>query len=287
MNRIALAFLSLLIIPSLLLSGCGSNKTPFASNEGIGTQATLKPVADRGQPPLLEKYTSIHFVGRERPAKGGGGKTNFTCTNESTRWKEWVRRARLPLPASWRFDYSNGLMDGVGQATFEAQVRASFDEWNYHGSTHPAGAFFVEDPSVTTPNIVTWATSADLGSPNALADATIWVHPITKQIVQFRVRFNIDHAWAALGTMSDGDHQSCDPAGNVFDLWDVASQEIAHSFNLDHAAQTDDWMLTMYPYSNPGEVMKRSPGVGDLIGIGRLYGFTPVPSSPHFSPPAL
>jgi hypothetical protein len=59
--------------------------------------------------------------------------------------------------------------------------------------------------------------------------------------------------------------------GDKFDVEGVASHEFGHAAGLGHVNSWRDGCLTMYRFVALGEMQKRTPGLGDKLGMNTLY----------------
>jgi len=95
--------------------------------------------------------------------------------------------------------------------------------------------------------------------PGVIAVNYLWYSPRTKEIVESDVIFNTYYTWDVTG------------ASGAMDLQNIATHEFGHN-GLDDLRPPKDWALTMYAYSSLGETIKQDLGVGDILGIQKLYG---------------
>jgi hypothetical protein len=101
---------------------------------------------------------------------------------------------------------------------------------------------------------------ADLDS-GVIAMASVWYSRFTKTIVECDIQFNTDFVW--------GDAKA-NP--EVMDLWNIATHELGHFFNLADIYDTSKSYLTMYGYSVEGDIEKRDLAQGDKDGIIAVFG---------------
>lgn len=102
----------------------------------------------------------------------------------------------------------------------------------------------------------------DLGASTTIAVTTTWYYLSTGQAVESDARYNTFYLWSTTG----------DPT--AMDVQNIGTHEIGHTFGLGHPAgkPTKISCLTMYAYGAEGELLKRTLGDGDILGIRRLYG---------------
>ena len=85
--------------------------------------------------------------------------------------------------------------------------------------------------------------------------------PSTKEIVEFDILFDTDYTW--------GD-ASISP--EVMDLENIATHEIGHGLGLKDVYEDSCGAVTMYGYSDNGDIAKRTLEPQDITGLRTLYG---------------
>jgi len=112
-------------------------------------------------------------------------------------------------------------------------------------------------------NTVTWRPISDL---NVIAVTYFAWNRTTKELIEFDIIFNSNLAW---GIDPDGEGST---TITQHDVRNIATHEAGHTLVLDDLYTPKARELTMYGYSAPGETKKISLGLGDRIGIEKLYG---------------
>lgn len=113
------------------------------------------------------------------------------------------------------------------------------------------------NPCTGAPNSISWRPGD--GPGGELAFAGVCFNPATKEILGFRVILDAYDAWTAAGE------------SDKFDVENVATHEMGHVAGLEHVDAPKDGCLTMYKFSGLGEVQKQTPGLGDKLGLDKLY----------------
>lgn len=108
--------------------------------------------------------------------------------------------------------------------------------------------------------IISWTSIDGVGGIVALTSVWFEVRPVGWQVVEFDIVFDSDDSWA-IGSVTD-----------KFDVENVAAHEVGHTLFLDDLYRDKTAKLTMYGYVGYGEIKKRTLGVGDELGIQKLYG---------------
>ena len=101
----------------------------------------------------------------------------------------------------------------------------------------------------------------DYSQSGVIAVASIWINRFTRQIVECDILFDTDFTWG---------NAEFDPT--VMDLQNIATHELGHALNLADIYDSTKSYLTMYGYSNNGDIEKRTLAAGDIAGIQKIYG---------------
>ncbi len=81
-----------------------------------------------------------------------------------------------------------------------------------------------------------------------------------REILEFDVLFDNDYPW--------GNGQE---DGSVMDLQNIATHELGHGLGLDDVYDSSCAEVTMYGYSELGEIDKRTLEASDIEGLLKLY----------------
>jgi len=100
----------------------------------------------------------------------------------------------------------------------------------------------------------------DTAPVGTIAVTSIWYYTISKQIVEFDIKFNTNYKW--------GD-AVVNPA--VMDLQDIATHELGHGVGLNDMYNGACNQVTMYGYGSYGEIIKRTLEAPDIEGLLSLY----------------
>jgi len=103
-------------------------------------------------------------------------------------------------------------------------------------------------------NVVSW------GSYRAGVIAVTYIWSIGTQIVETDLRLNTFYTWSLSG------------AAKKMDVKNIAVHEFGHWCGLADLYGDADYWLTMYGYSNYGEIYKQTLGYGDIKGLKAVYG---------------
>ena len=150
-------------------------------------------------------------------------------------------------------------------------ILTAAEEWDSWTSTNLFGDHRVD----STANWDGWTGSIQDGrnefsydnypQSGVIAVTVVWGYfsgpPSTREITEFDVLFDTDYEW--------GD-ATVDSA--VMDLQNIATHEIGHGVGLADVYQTACSEVTMYGYSDYGEIIKRDLKTPDITGLQKLYG---------------
>lgn len=238
-----------LCLPLLLalIAGCQSEHS--LSPTGVArTDRTVDP----------DRVAQETFVDYAKPPGAGGG---LTVTTEASDFKLFYGGARwfsgdqveYTIEGSQPISQANSAVT-AGVATIDGFVTArSFALKNATTQTNPCTGL---------PNTIEWA-SID-GPGHILGSTSFCYYLATKEIIGFTVTLDKDEPWA-IGSVQ-----------GTFDVQNIATHEFGHVAGLAHVGAPKDVCLTMYPYADYGEIEKRTLGLGDKLGMQKLYGSTDV-----------
>lgn len=215
-----------------------------------------KGLEDKGP---LTKITFIHYKkGFAKPPRAGGKKPPkeskcYDFLGRGVSWKE------LPV---------NYVVDSGLEITVPRAILASAEEWDNYAGADLFGNYSVVDDA-------SWDSDApdgrneflfgDYPREEVIAVAVVWGYfsgpPGLREIIEFDVLFDTDYTW--------GD-ATVNPT--VMDLQNIATHEIGHGVGLGDIYETACSEVTMYGYSEDGEIKKRDLEQPDITGIQTLYG---------------
>jgi hypothetical protein len=118
------------------------------------------------------------------------------------------------------------------------------------------------NPCTDLPSTVAWAA---IDGPGGILGVTAPCYNLlTKEIVGFSMTLDTGDSWDTSTSGTPG----------LIDVGNVATHEFGHVVGLGHVNAPRDGCLTMYKFATDGEIQKRTPGLGDKLGMAALYGNT-------------
>jgi hypothetical protein len=167
------------------------------------------------------------------------------------------------LGVKWtKFPVSYVINPGSFGSTGEQEIQNAFNTWDSITAKNLfsyTGATTANAVSQDNKNIVFWGP---ISNNNIIAVTTIWYNRRTKEIVETDIEMNSNLQW---GTPADS-------LVGKFDIQNIITHEAGHVCGLGDLYNSPASELTMYGYSATGETKKDTLGVGDILGLQKLYG---------------
>ncbi|UCC90217.1 MAG: hypothetical protein JSW24_03495 [Dehalococcoidia bacterium] len=221
--------------------------------------ALAKPAAPA--PKDIDKVVFIHYRAPGKPWWAGPKEPKEKEDEGYKLFRGGVKWAELPV--------SYAINENV-DASARAEITAAFEEWdanttkelynNTVGTTDKAGA------NQNWENTIAWVDT--IANSNIIAITTFWFYVNTKELFEFDIEFNANFAW---GIDPDGEGTEYELT-SAMDIRNIATHEAGHTLVLSDLYQGQYAGMTMYGYSEYGEVKKISLESGDIAGLHKLYG---------------
>ncbi len=199
----------------------------------------------------LERVDFVHYAQSVNPAKAPH--TDSCYKLMGVKW--------LSLPVSYSVNPFNtqGLPEGFVTST----VSVSAETWDAATSKELFNdAYSVDYTAVygvrDYENAIVFG---DYGQSNVIGVTSVWYTRVGKQIVEFDMLLNDQFQW--------GD-ASVDPT--KMDLQNILTHELGHSVGMSDIYTSTCSAVTMYGYSNNGDLQKRSLEQPDITGLQKMYG---------------
>jgi len=201
----------------------------------------------------LDKITFIHY-------KDGTIKEVGKAVSRETCYKLMGVKWNT-LPVKYVINPTNP--QGLTQKFVTSTISTSAETWDAATSKELFGDSFSVNDKVQygvqdDQNAITFG---DYSNNNVIAVTAVWYTRHGKQIVEFDQLYNTRFTW--------GDATS-NPA--VMDLQNIATHELGHAVGLSDLYTPTCTAVTMFGYSNNGEIQKRTPESADITGLQKMYG---------------
>lgn len=226
----------------------------------FGTVMAVKAVAFQGNgkanAPDLEKIEFIHWrKGFAKPEVAKAPKPP-SCYKFLTPTK-----VRWAIPPSVSYVVNPANPQGLSADFVGAAVSTSAETWD--GATSQElmnDAYNFGEVAYGVQDYTNAVTFGNYPTAGVIAVTTVWYNPATKKIVEFDVMFDTDWTWGD-ATVNQG----------VMDLQNIATHELGHGVGLGDIYDTVCSAVTMYGYSDYGEIQKRTLEQPDITGLLTLY----------------
>ena len=161
----------------------------------------------------------------------------------------WFSTANYYINPSNPYGFSSSTVVSTLTASANTwDVQTSFQVFYYVGTTTRTAG--VRDGY----NVVSW------GSYQAGVIAVTYIWARGKRVLETDTRMNTYYSWSVSGE-----------AGKM-DVQNIMTHEFGHWTGLADLYNDADYWLTMYGYGNFGETYKRTLGLGDILGLQKVYG---------------
>jgi hypothetical protein len=216
-----------------------------------------KGLEDKGP---ITKITFIHY-------KKDFVKPPHAVKDKTASCYEYLGKGVLWKNLSQDLNVNTTNTDGMDTDFVKSAIESSAQTWEDVANVDLFGNYIDDtsadwnENSYDNKNEISFGDYADDG---VIAVTNIWGYfggpPQTRQIVEFDILFNEHYQWG------DGEKY---PA--LMDLQNIATHELGHGWGLDDIYTTSCSAVTMYGYSDYGEVTKRDLEQADITGIFNLY----------------
>ncbi|MEM3872189.1 MAG: hypothetical protein QXE05_06485 [Nitrososphaeria archaeon] len=140
------------------------------------------------------------------------------------------------------------VVDAITSAADTWDKETSFPVFNYKGTTEKSAGVY------DGYNVIAW------GSYKSGVIAVTFIWRIGRQIVETDTLLNTYYEWSLSGE------------SGKMDVQNIMTHEFGHWCGLADLYKDKDYWLTMYGYASYGETYKRTLGLGDILGLQKVYG---------------
>jgi hypothetical protein len=256
----------------------------------LGVVSIIPASAQKPEKEPIDKVVFIHYPKKfeNRPDITGvkpddnKGKPSITtsCPNPNTCRDYKYSGIHWPaMPVHYVIDSTN--KDGINPTDIQVAVEKGFGSWT---AAEPLAIFIDDNPGSTItgdPTISRDYTNSVLFRnisakyPSALAVTFVWYYRFSKSIVEADTIFNEGFNWSytdPLVVPLNGPYGDYGNTGfSTYDIGNIITHEQGHWLMLNDLYNSRDTELTMYGYGAPGEIKKASLGLGDELGIQKIY----------------
>jgi len=216
--------------------------------------------ADKAKAPDLEKIEFIHWkkdFAKPEAAKAPKTPTCYAFLGKYGKtYLKWTT-----LPVKYVINPVNPVQT-LDETFVTSAVGTSAETWDAATGQEIMNGYTVDNTVVygvqDYKNAITFGNYPTAG---VIAVTAVWYNPATKAIVEFDVMFDTDWTWgdAALDSAK-------------MDLQNIATHELGHGVGLADVYDSVCSLVTMYGYSDYGEIIKRTLEQPDITGLQKLYG---------------
>jgi len=254
----------------------------------IGFLAVAPVSASKNREPV-DRAVFIHYpkgfenrpdvldqLGQERR----GAKLEINCPDPNTCRDYKYSGIHWPsMPVDYVIDPTNG--DSVSSVNIQVAIEKGFATWS---AAEPVAKFIDKNSNATITGDPT-SSMDELNSflfkdisaqyPNALAVTFVWYYRFSKTIAEADTVFNDAYNWSytdpATIPMTGNYGDYANTGISTYDVGNIATHEQGHWLMLNDLYSNRDSELTMYGYGALGELKKISLGLGDKLGIQKIY----------------
>ncbi len=224
---------------------------------GVLTVAMANPTKEKIKESDLEKIEFIHYKKEHAKPESAKAPKAPSCYGFLTKTKiKWTT-----LPVNYIINPTNP--QGLAENFIDGAVFDSAETWDAATSKELMNNVFTTDGTVAY-GIQDYKNAIAFGNyptSGVIAVTAVWYSRTTGRIVEFDMMFDTDYLW--------GD-ATIDPA--KMDLQNIATHEFGHAVGLADVYQSTCSAVTMYGYSDYGDVQKRTLEAPDITGLRTLYG---------------
>jgi len=148
------------------------------------------------------------------------------------------------------------------------------EEWDSHTSVELMNNQYTIDYSAI-PGVQDYKNVIGFGNysdPNVIAVTTVWYSRTKNQIVEFDMMLDVDWIWGDAVAQCNSNETFTNSTCKIMDIQNIATHEFGHAIGLGDIYDSSCSEVTMYGYSDYGEVKKRTLEQPDITGLQTLYG---------------
>ncbi len=192
-----------------------------------------------------------------------------TCKDYQLRPPRWPHDKNGTSVISWKFNDAGRRAVRAPAGLLESAVNASMAEWSrwdsniafrYGGTTSAMfGATGKDGSCADGTNVITW----DKFDPSIIAMAGVCMDNSGKVVRDADLAMNVSFRWENINGKPQTRHS--------MDIRSIVTHELGHWLGLVDLYGSNEIHQTMSGYSEYGETNKRTPALGDVIGIQKAF----------------
>jgi predicted Zn-dependent protease len=172
-------------------------------------------------------------------------------------------KVKWPSIASYVINPTNS--QGLSEDFIKSAISQSAETWDSATSKEIANDNYTIDTTAVYgkrdgKNAIVFGDNYQ--DPNVIGVTSVWYNTKTSAILEFDMSFEEDFKWG------DASQDS-----SLMDLQNIATHELGHAFGMGDIYKDACSAVTMYGYSDYGEIEKRTLEQPDIKGLQTLYGF--------------
>jgi len=198
----------------------------------------------------LERVDFIHYANSSKPVKTSKTPTCYKLMG--VKWLNTVNYSINPLN-----------QNGLDPAEVAYTIGSAAETWDRETSTELFNNVYDVDFTAQYgyfdgKNAIAFG---DYQTSGVIAVTSIWYSKRTKEIREFDILFNNYYLWG------DGEAEN-----TRMDLANIATHELGHAVGLSDIYDDSCSAVTMYGYSDYGDIDKRTLEQADITGLQKIYG---------------
>ncbi len=208
--------------------------------------------------PALEKIEFIHW-------KKGFARPETAKAPKPPACYKFLTPTKVKWPTTVNYVINPSNPQDLVESFIGSTIFNSAETWDVATSKELMNDTYTIDYSATygVQNYKNEISFGNYPTAGVIAVTTVWYNPATKAIVEFDVEFDTDWAW--------GDATNPETP-KAMDLQNIATHELGHGVGLGDIYSSSCSEVTMYGYSDYGEIIKRTLEQPDITGLQKLYG---------------
>lgn len=199
----------------------------------------------------LDRVDFIHYAKPTNPARPGKTETCYKLMG--VKWDTF--------PVSYIINPTNP--QNLSQSLITSVMSAAAETWDVPTSKDLFNDSYTVDSTIQY-GIQDYRNAiafGDYSDPDVIAVTSVWYTRVGKKIVEFDMLFDTDFVWGDATINS-----------SLMDFQNIATHELGHAIGLSDIYNTICSSVTMFGYSDYGDIQKRTLETADIIGLQKMYG---------------